>query len=166
MENQINENNNVHNQVLLSWKAPEFINHQRSTTWFLVAGGLLTFLIAYALITQSATMAIVFIVLAGVYYLTHNQEPKIIDVKITELGLLVDQKFYPYHMINSFWMVYQPPYVQTINLRLGTKMSSKVTIQLDRQNPVEVRKLLSKEIPEIEGQDETLADIFIRLLRL
>ncbi len=165
METERENTNNV-NKLLLRWKAPEFINHYRSPRWFIVAGSILLLLVAYALYTQSATMAVVFIVLAGVYYLTHNQEPKIIDIKLTELGIFVDKKFYAYHMINSFWIVYQPPYVQTINLRLGNKSLSRITIQLDRQNPVDVRKILSKEIPEIEGQDESMTDIFIRLLRL
>lgn len=156
----------VHNQVLLEWRAPEFINHQKSPRWFLTAGVLILLLVLYALYTQSATMAIVFIVLAGVYYLTHNQDPKIITIQITELGIHVDKSFYPYHMINSFWMVYQPPFVQTLNLRLGNKTFSKVVIQLDRQNPVELRKILSREIPEIEGQDESMGEIIARLLRL
>lgn len=158
--------NENQNQILLSWKAPEFINHYRSPKWFLMASVLLLAFVGYALYTESATMAIVFIVLAGVYYLTHNQNPKTIEIKLTELGVYVDEKFYAYHLINSFWIVYHPPYVQTLNLKIGNKNLSKVSIQLDRQSPVAVRKVLSKEIPEVEGQDETLADIFIRLLRL
>lgn len=155
-----------HNKLLFSWRAPEFINHQRSRRWFWIAGILILILVLYALYTNSATMAIVFIVLAGVYYLTHNQEPKIIDIKVTALGIYVDQKFYPYNQINSFWVVYHPPFVQTVNLRLGNKSFTKIVIQLDRQNPVEVREALAKEIPEIEGEGESLEDAITRLLRL
>ncbi len=155
-----------HNKLLLTWKAPEFINHQRSNRWFWIAGILVLLLVLYALYTNSATMAIVFVVLAGVYYLTHNQEPKIIDIKLTELGIYVDQKFHPYNQINSFWVVYHPPFVHTLNLRLGNKSYTKVAIQLDNQNPVEVRETLAKEIPEIEGEGESLGDIMTRLLRL
>lgn len=158
--------NSVHNKLLLSWKAPEYILHKKSARWFMVAGVIILMLIAYAIYTNSATMAIVFILLAGVYYLTHNQHPKVIDVKITELGIYVGNKFYHYHMINSFWLVYHPPYINTLNLRLAGKTFSKVVIQLDRQDPVEVRKVLSKEIPEIEGEEEGLSDTLTRLLRL
>ena len=156
----------VHNKLLLSWKAPEYILHQKSARWFIGAGVIMLMLIAYAIYTNSATMAIVFILLAGVYYLTHNQHPKVIDIKITELGIYVGEKFYHYHMINSFWVVYHPPYINTLNLRLAGKTLSKVVIQLDKQNPVEVRKALSKEIPEIEGEEEGLSDTLTRLLRL
>ena len=155
-----------HNKLLLEWKAPEFISHPKSATWFLMASIVILLLIVYAIYTNSATMAIVFIVLAGVYYLTHRQTHRMIDIKITELGIYMDEKFYPYNMINSFWVVYHPPYVHTLNLRLGTKSRTKITIQLDQQNPVEVRKLLAREIPEIEGEEESFGDALVRLLRL
>ena len=58
-----------HNKLLLAWKAPEFISHPKGKRWFLTAGIITLVLIAYALYTNSATMAIVFIVLAGVLIL-------------------------------------------------------------------------------------------------
>ncbi len=155
-----------HNQAQLAWKAPEFINHYRGVRWFLIAGILTILLIGYAIYSQSATMAIVFVVLAGVYYLTHNQEPKIINVEITDLGVYAGKDFYPFNQINAFWINYHPPYVHNLTLRLSDKTRTKVVIQLDVQNPVEVRRTLAKEIPEVEGGNESLMEILIRLLRL
>lgn len=155
-----------HNKLLLEWKAPEFISHPKGKRWFLLAGLLIVALIVYALYTDSATMAIVFIVLAGVYYLTHNQEPQIIDIRITELGIFADKKFYPYNQISSFWIVYHPPFVHTLNLKMGNKGGSRVVIQLNDQNPVDVRKALAKEVPEVEGEGESMPEIITRLLRL
>jgi len=37
---------------------------------------------------------------------------------------------------------------------------------LNEQNPVEVRQMLARELPEIEGGEEAMTDLFIRLLRL
>jgi hypothetical protein len=155
-----------HNKLLLEWQAPEFIRHAKNKNWYLAAGILTLCLVAYALVTGSATMAIVFIVLAGVYTLTHNQEPKNLRIKITQLGMYVDDQFYPYNMINAFWLVYRPPFVRTLNLRLVGKTSNRLVLQLDSQNPVEVRALLAKEVPEVEGQQEAPADTLIRLMRL
>ena len=164
-------NNNVehslrHNKVLLEWRTPEFIPHPRGKIWFIIAGILILSFVIYAILTNSATTAIVFIILTGVYYLTHNQEPRIISIKITELGISIDKNFYPYNTINSFWIVYHPPFVRTLNLRLGTKSFTQIKIELSEQNPVEVRQFLAKEIPEIEGAEESMIDILIRLLRL
>ena len=155
-----------HNKVILQWKAPEYIIHQKGKTWFLIAGIITLLLVIYAIYTDSATMAIVFIVLAGVYYLTHNQIPKIIDISIAEMGVFIDKKFYPYNMINSFWIVYHPPFVHSLYLRLSGKTFTKLVIQLDAQDPVEVRRALAKEIPEVEGGSESISEMLIRMLRL
>ncbi len=155
-----------HNLIQLEWKAPEFINHYRGAKWFLIAGILTILLIGYAIYSGSATMAIVFIVLAGVYYLTHNQEPKIINIKITDLGIYAGDDYHPFNEINSFWINYHPPYVHNLTLRLSDKSRTKVVIQLDVQNPVEVRKTLAREIPEVEGEHESVMEMLIRLLRL
>src|SRR3989338_10331473 len=102
-------------------------------------------------------MAIVFLLLGGVYYLTHNQKPKIIEIQMTQLGVQVGKDFYPYNMINAFWVVYQPPFVQRLYLRVGSKSFRHVKIELNDQNPVEVRHLLAREVPEIEGGEESLS---------
>ncbi|MBU0727375.1 hypothetical protein KKA95_01695, partial [Patescibacteria group bacterium] len=140
-----------HNKVLLEWHTPEFMPIPRGKKWYLIAGVLLLVLIAYAIYTGSATMAIVFILIGGMFFMTHKQTPKIVDVKITELGIGYDDKFYPYNTINSFWIVYHPPYVRTLYLKIGGKVVKYVKIELNHQNPIELRKLLVKEISEIEG---------------
>jgi len=155
-----------HNKLLLEWKAPEFVRQAKSRNWYLIAGILTLCLVAYALYTGSATMAIVFIVLAGVYILTHNQEPKIISVKVTQMGIYVGSAYYPYSMIQTFWIVYHPPVIRTLNLKVSGMSASKVTIQLDEQSPVDVKALIVKEVPELKGQQETASEILIRLMRL
>ena len=56
-------------------------------------------------------------------------------IKITQLGIYVEDQFYPYNMINSFWLVYQPPFVRTLNLRLVGKTTSRLVIQMDTKTP-------------------------------
>ena len=155
-----------HNKLLLEWQAPEFVRQAKNKNRYIMAGILTLCLIAYALYTGAATMAIVFIVLTGVYILTHNQEPKRVSVKITQMGIFVGSVFYPYNMISAFWIVYNPPVIRTLNLKVLGKTLSKVTIQLDEQSPVDVKALMIKEVPEMEGQQETLSETLIRLMRL
>ena len=158
MENQ--------NKTLLIWKAPEFIPYHRGVKWLIAAGVILALLVIYAIYTDSATMAMALIAIAGAYYLTHRQQPKIIDVEINELGIEVDDKFYPYSQINSFWIIYHPPYVQTLYIKLGGKVKKTISIQLGNQNPAELRSFLTKEIPEVEGGEESMMDTLTRLFKL
>lgn len=155
----------VHGKTLLEWKAPEFINHTKGKRWFMGAGVLILTLITYAIYTQSATMVIVFVVLAGVYFMTHNMTPRIIDIKITEAGIAAGDTFYPFGQIEAFWIIYHPQYYRDLNLKLKNQ-SSKITLQLNEQDPIEVRNILSEELQEIKGAQDSFSDILIRLLRL
>lgn len=160
------QNTLEHDKILLEWYTPEFMPYPRSATWFLAAGILVLSLISYAIFTGSATMAIVFILLGGAYVLTHNQNPKVIQIRITELGIYVGDQFYPYNAIRAFWIVFKPPFVRKLYLQVGAKSSRELKVELMGQNPVALRQLLAKEIPEIEGGQEALSDIAIRLFRL
>lgn len=153
-------------KTVLEWRTPEFVPHPRGPAWFLTAGAMVIALTAYAILTGSATMAIVFILLAGVYYLTHNQKPRIITVRVTELGVEVDGAFYPYNTVHSFWLVFKPPFIRRLYLNIGGKTPKQIKIELNDQDPVLLRRLLAREVPEIEGGEESLSDMFIRLLRL
>lgn len=156
----------VHNEVLLEWMTPEFMPMHRSKLWYVMAGLFMVGIIGYAVYSESITMAVVFILLAATFMMTSKQKPRMMKVTISKLGIEYNKEFYHYHNINSFWIVYHPAYVRSLYLRIGGKSFKYVKIELNHQNPVEVRELLSKEIPEIEGAEERPIDIITRLLRL
>lgn len=164
--NPIMDPGTTHDDILLQWRTPEFIPVERGKVWYMTASVIVISLVVYAIFTNSATMAIVFILLAGMFFMTHKRKPRIVDVMITKLGVVYDKKFYHYTAINSFWIVYHPPYVRVLYLRLGGKTYRTVKIELNHQDPTEVRNLLSKELPELEGMDEHGFDMLARILRL
>ena len=156
-----------HNQTVLEWETPEFVPMPRGKKWYMTASVIMIALIAYAIFTDSATMAIVFILLAGLFFMTHKQAPRILTVKLTKLGIIYDKNFYPYNMINAFWVVYHPPYVRSLYLRINKGRSYQyMKIELNYQDPTTVRNVLTREIPEIEGMEERMIDIITRMLRL
>ncbi len=156
-----------YNQTLLEWKTPEFVPMPRGKTWYMTASIIVICLVAYAIFTDSATMAIAFILLAGIFFMTHKQAPRIVIVKIMKLGVEYDKKFYHYNMINAFWIVYHPPFIRTLYLRLNSGKAYKyVKIELNYQDPTVVRNMLTREMPEIEGVEERTIDTLTRLLRL
>lgn len=156
----------THNQTLVAWDAPSFIPSYRGHTWMLIAGTLALSLIAYAIFTGSATMAIVFILLAGMFFLTHNEAPKTVHIEIKELGIQANETFYPYNMIKDFWIVYNPPLVRTLNFRMANRSGNRITLQLWEQDPAQVREALAKQLTENKGVQENLVDILIRLFKL
>jgi hypothetical protein len=156
----------THDKIILSWIAPEYIQHQKSARWYAIAIIALLAFLAWAFYTNNWTMAAAFIVFAAVYqYLSTYHPPKNIKIIVTEMGVGLGHMFFPYSHIQAFWIIYKHD-LKTLNLRVSKHFFSDVTIHLNTQNPVEVRHYLVGQIPEWEGQDERIGYMFLRILKL
>ncbi len=153
-------------QPLLTWTAPEFVKHPKGQVWFIGAGIMIGLLVLYALWTSSWSMAIAFIVLAGVYYISHHRDPGKVEVSLSHFGIKIGNRHLPYNQIKAFWIVYQPPHVKTLKLLTTDKMMAEMTIQLEDQSPGPVRQILIKHVPEYEGKSESFVDLVIRIAKL
>lgn len=153
-------------EVILSWEAPEAIKHSKGILWFIGAGILAMALVLYAFWTNSWTMAVAFIVLAGVYTLSHHREPGKMEVKVSSLGIQAGKRKIPYNQIKAFWIVYNPPEVKVLKLMTTDKFLGEITLQLDGQAPGPLREYLLKQVPEFEGKSESLIDVIIRRAKL
>lgn len=165
----MNKNKNIHHEhetALLEWETPEFVPTPRGKIWYTVAGLVLIFFVGYAFLSGNPTMAIVFIMLAIVFLITEKRQPRNVRVIITDMGVWYKGHYYPYHHINAFWLVYHPPYVRVLYLRLRVgKNLKRLKIEMNHQKPQIVRELLLKEVPEIEGAQEPMTDLLARILR-
>ena len=153
-------------RVILEWEAPEFIKHEKGIFWFILAAFAIAGLVFYAIRTDSLSMAIAFIVLAGVYMISHRTNPGTISIKITTLGIQAGKQKIPYNKLKAFWIIYHPPKVKTLKLLTTDRFMTELNLQLDGQAPGAVREQLLKEIPEYEGRGEHFVDALIRSLKL
>ncbi len=160
------KNHKKHNKTLFEWVAPEYKTHDKGPIWTTMAGSLTAALVAYAILSGSWTMALAFMMLALVYYLQHRQTPSDITLKITELGIQVADILYPWNHMRAFWIIYEPPFVQTLHIKFAKRHQPELVIQLADENPVMIRKLLLSQLPEWEGKEEAPLDILVRVLKL
>ena len=180
MKNQKNKNNNPEQKsqkstskkpvskgkVVLSWITPEYIVHDKSKRWYLIAGLIILLTVIISLLTENWSLALVTIILSSVYYVTHRYSPpKDIEIKLTEMGIQVGHMFFPYSHIQAFWIIDKHG-LKTLNLRVSKRYHSDVIIQLNDQDPVPVREYLVGQIPEWEGKEESPSDTILRLLKL
>ena len=156
-----------HRSILLEWETPEFIPTPRGRLWYITAGIIMALFVAYGLLSDNLTMAIVFIMLAIVFMMVEKKKPRMVRAVITDMGVQYKDEFYPYHHINAFWLVYHPPHVRVLYLRVrrGHRIEP-LRIELNGQKPQVIRHLLLKEVPEIEGAQELTTDILARVLKL
>ncbi len=156
----------AYDDAIISWIAPETIRHQHGPIWKTVMSFLVAGAIILGIYYDAWTFSLVVAVFVITYYLVHLEHPKSLEVKISDIGTKIGYRKYTYSQIKAFWIIYDPPYVQTLNIRVIGEYVSDITIQLNTQSPATVREFLMAKIPEMEGQSEKLSDIFLRLFKI
>jgi hypothetical protein len=150
-------------KALLHWRAPEYEKYEKSRQWYLYVSLILLAVIAYAVYTDSPVMAITFILIGVVGYIFINRAPQVIDFAVTQEGIIIGREIYDFENIKSFWIFYEPHDIKVVSLHIKNKLMPYIHIPIHEENPIEIRRLLLKYIPE-EKQDPSLMDILERLI--
>jgi hypothetical protein len=152
--------------ILYSWEAPEFMVAQGSN-WLLdgvlvVAGlGLLIWAIWAGQWTGAAL-----VVMAGVaMFLMRKSQPRIFTHSLTDRGVVVGTKFYPYSRLKSFWIFLEGD-ARTLNIVSDRRFTLALTLQLGDASIDKVREALSGKIPEDSSRGEDTVDTVGRILKL
>lgn len=154
-----------HGAIQHTFYAPEFLDYPRGPAWYLVAAVIGVGIIAFGVLSQTITLTIAFLLFVAAYWLLHHREAKILEVAIAQHGIRIENEFIPFGEIQEFWIIYNPPFVADLKLRVNRKWQPIRTIHIFGQDPTELRDLLSPRVKEVE-REEDLSDLIVRALRL
>jgi len=148
----------------LEWTALEFAHYKKSKSWFIticIAAGIF---FLWAIFTKNILFAM--LVILGLFSIIAHaiKTPRNIHFAITFKGVKIDKTLYAFDNLKSFWIFYDPPEVKEISLRSKKTIMPYIKIPLGKQNPVKIRQLLIKYIPE-KKHKESLIDNLTRQLR-
>lgn len=152
-------------EEMIAWRAPAFTHYKKNRAeWIrnavIVFGGIAALFLFLQNILGAAVM-----LLAGFTFLLYAfQEPRELRVKISPLGIHVDNKLYSFEHVKSFWIFYTPPERKELSIELKNALSPHIMLPLGETNPAEVRAVLTQFLSEAE-QHESGLDILARLLR-
>jgi hypothetical protein len=152
-------------ELLHAWRALEYEVYEKSARWYFFGAIFMMMLITYALFTNGAIMAITFILLGIVGFIHLQKDPRIITFAITSKGIVADKQFYQYDNIFSFWIFYDTMHTKSISLHTKASILPFIHIPLQDEDPVMIRELLLRNIPEIK-QDPSLIDTLERVLHI
>ena len=152
--------------AVLGWIAPEAIKHERGKHWKTIMSLLVILMVAGGIYYNAWTFSLAIFTFSIVYYTMKMEHPKDVEIKISNIGIKVGGRKYSFSSIKAFWIIYEPPYVKTLNIRVQGKFDGDITIQLNGQEPAAVREFLLEKIPEMEGQDEKFTDILLRIFKI
>ncbi len=146
----------------LRWHTLEYASSKRSNDWFW-GFGLIVFLgIAVAFFLDNGLLAVIILLSAAVVGILSVRDPREIDCRLSERGVLVGDDFYPYRQIGSF-SIHNRHDEPKLVLSLKKFMVPHISIPLGNTNQKEVRSFLKEYVPE-EDEHHDVADSIARRL--
>jgi hypothetical protein len=154
-------------KAAFSWIAPEYLQHPKSTTWWLVAGIVWAVSIILEAFSGNWTMLAATVLFGLVYWYIHEHHPpKHTKINLSELGVKIGHTKIPYAEIESFWIIFDPPFSRRLFLRIKDSLLPDLVIELESQNHQQIRAFLEQYLSERVGVKENFTDIILRALKL
>ena len=139
----------------LSWQAPEFRFYQKNSGWYLTTICVFILIIAFFIIVESDYFAAVCLaLLGGLVVMFARQEPREVEIELSEHGIRFGNLSYPFKQLKYFWVVSNDRH-KTVNFHTSAMVNNTVILELEDQDPLEVRKFLLRYLPEHSEINET-----------
>jgi len=153
--------------VLIEWTFPEYIQRKRGKTWYIVVGVLVGLALVYAIWTMNILFAVILVLGVFIIVFQTYQPARQVPVIIGEDGVILDKTYYPYKVLKSFWIIYEPPEVKYLYLNFKTSVRNNMPIPLSDVNPIKVREMLLNYISENYEKDvEDFNETFSRMINI
>ncbi len=154
-------------KTLLEWAVQEYNRHVRGQWWYILIISFGLIFVVYAILSDNFLFAL-FIILAAIVLYQQSATPAItVPVELTEKGLVLGTRFYPWAELASFSLVYEPPEVKLLYISTARWFLPTIQIPLHDMNPIEVRETLLEFLTEnAETPEESVSDTIARRWKL
>lgn len=154
-------------RATISWIAPEFLQHPKSTRWWVTAAIVVLVSMVLEALSGNWTMLAATLAFAFTYYLSHEYHPpRHTKINISDLGVKIGHRKIHYSEIEYFWIIYNPPEVKRLFIRLKGSLLPDLVFELEDQDPHAVREVLEKHLVEVTGVREHYTESLLRLFKL
>jgi len=157
-------NETVEHDVLYSWDAPEFLYHEKSLLWHVVVYSILLLFVGLMFLLKQWVAIPVFLLIAILIYQYAEVKPKNVAIAITNLGVIVGDKFYPFSEIKSFWVLYNPP-IKQVSFELTKRFSPVISVSAEGVDLGIIKDIISSHVVEDDTRTEDFMDRIIRYIR-
>ena len=137
------------------WETPEFKHYPKNTGWYITLFSVSILVIGFFIIFQKDYFAAVTCaLLTGFIVYFGRQRPTLVLVELTHENLRFGNILYPYKQLKSFWVV-TTPHHQTLNFIATTLVNNTIIIELEGQDPQEIRNFLLTYLEEHHETEPT-----------
>jgi hypothetical protein len=154
----------IKNPKIISWQAPEFRHYQKNYAWYVTFVAVSILVIGFFALNQDYFAAVCLAIMALLLLFFAKQSPEKINIEINSRHIRFGNLMFPYQQIQHFWVVNVPGH-KTLNLRTTAMLNNIIILELERQDPEEVRDYLLAYVPEHEETDPTVPQKIMHRLK-
>ncbi len=154
-------------KTLISWQFPEFELIKRGRAWYIIGAIVAILLLVYSYFTQNPLFALIVVIGVIMTVMMARRTPSVVNILITDRGVLVGDTFSSYRELKDFAIVYDPPSVKKLYLETRNVVRPRFTVLLEDVNPVKVREILLQYLDEdLEREEEASSEALTRMFKL
>ncbi|MBV22419.1 MAG: hypothetical protein CMI57_02920 [Parcubacteria group bacterium] len=144
-------------QSQLEWRAFEHEHIHKSSDWFWALGIIAIAGAVTAIIFNNILFAIVILVGAFTLSVHAVKKPNLVNFKISERGIIIDNTLHPYSSLESFWVEDESEQTSPKLLIKSKKLlAPHIIIPIENASPNDIRDYLLEYLAE-EEDSESLA---------
>jgi len=144
-------------KTLLTWKSPARPFKKRGREFFTTAGSIIFLLCIVLVFIKEFLLVMALIAFAFFMYVLNTVHPEEVEHKITNLGIIFMNKFYPWESLGRFW--FETKWQEVVVIEHYGGLPTRLTLLLGKQKQEDIKKILQKylllEKPEL-GQAEKM----------
>lgn len=164
---KIIDQNFILGDILFEWDIPEYEENNRPKSWLIFMLVIAFSLILYAIFTNNYLFSLVIILFSIIIFLQSIQKPIFLPFKITNLGVVLNNRFYKYAELRDFYIIYNPKENLKMLFLETNGLKPKLRIPLIKMEPIEIRKTLENFLEEnLDIEEEPLSDFVARKWKL
>jgi hypothetical protein len=154
--------------IIASWVVSEYEQHERPQIWYILAFLVGLALLAFSYFTDNFLFAVIILIFALIMVLHDGQLPGKVKFTITEEGIIIGKKFIDYDEIKDFSVIYKPrEEAKNLYFEFNGFLKHRLTIPLEKQNPLQIREHLLKYLPEdLERKNQPLSEGLAKMFKI
>jgi len=153
-------------EVFHEWMIPEYTEHSRTSSWYLLMAIIGVALIIYSIVTVNFLFALIIILAAFIVFIRTYTPSKKVKFQIAEDGIIIGEEYIDYDRIKDFYIIYKPPMIKKLFFDLKGVVAD-VAIPLENKNPIVIRKRLLEFLNEdLSREHQSLTEQLDNLLKL
>lgn len=148
---------------IIEWEAPQHLHHERTRSWYILAGIFVAACLGYSVYTAAWTFTAVLIIMTIVYLHVHEEAPTKKKMRMWNKGYAIGDNFVNWNSCVGYWMMKGDGYYE---LHIEKKNGYEAKIQIGKNDPYKIHDVISTLTPELPDRKERLLDTIIRICKL